>query len=123
MKRWRPNRDHSARLILAGAVLGACALIASPAPAKDFTCTAQGAGVYPGSRIHVRCNPGDGAIAYFGLSIANADASRVLSVITTAVAARRPLVIQYDPNDLSGAAFGCLTSNCRAIQGMELQAQ
>jgi len=122
MKRWRRNRDYSARATLAGAVFSACALIASPAPALAdvFTCTAQGAAVFPGSRIHVRCNPGDGAIAFFALSISHPDASRVLSVAATAVAARRPLQIFFNPNDLSGAAIGCLNADCRLIQGVEL---
>src|SRR5262245_23548601 len=125
MKPWQPKRENGSRLALAGAVFGACTLIASPAPAsaRDFLCSPQGAGVFPASRIHIRCNPGDGAIAFFGLSIVNADASRVLSVLTTAVAARRPILIQYDPSDLSGAAFGCATNNCRVIQGIELQGQ
>jgi hypothetical protein len=122
MNVWRLNRGYSARLTFAGAVVGACALIASPAPvlAKVFNCTAQGAAVFPGSRIHVRCNPGDGAFAFFALSIANPDASRVLSLAATAVAARRPLNIFYDPNDLSGAAIGCLNADCRLIQAVEL---
>jgi hypothetical protein len=38
----------------------------------------------------------------------------------TAVAARRPLSILYDPNDLSGAAIGCLNADCRLIQSVEL---
>ena len=122
MQLWRPHRGYSARLALAGAVFGACAVIASPAPvlAAFFICTAQGAAVFPGSRIHVRCNPGDGAITFFALSVGNPDASRVLSVAATAVAARRPLQILYDPNDLSGAAIGCLNADCRLIQGVEL---
>jgi hypothetical protein len=124
MKVCRLNRAYRARLALAGAVASACAIIASSAPVlaapKFFTCTAQGAAVFPGSRIHVRCNPGDGAIAFFALSVANPDASRVLSVAATAVAARRPLEILYDPNDLSGAAIGCLNADCRLIQGVEL---
>jgi len=122
MKVWRLNRGYSARLALAGAVVGACALIASPAPvlAAFFSCTAQGVAVFPGARIHVRCNPGDGAIAFFVLSVANPDASRVLSLATTAVVARRPLGITYDPNDLSGAAIGCRNVDCRLIQWVEL---
>ena len=118
MNVWRLNRGYSARLALAGAIVGVCTLIASPAPvlAAFFTCTAAEAAVFPGSRIHVRCVPGDGAINYFALSVANSDASRVLSLATTAVAVRRPLTISYDPNDLSGAGIGCLTVNCRLIQ-------
>jgi len=91
--------------------------------AAFFVCTAQEAAVFPGSRIHVLCNPGDGAIAFFALSVANPDTSRVLSLAATAVAARRPLGITYDPSDLSGAAIGCLNSNCRLIQAIGLERQ
>ena len=83
---------HGARLALAGAVAGLCALIAFPGSVlaqKFFLCTAQEAAVFPGSRIHVRCNPGDGQIAFFALSVANPDVSRVLSLAETAVAGRR----------------------------------
>jgi hypothetical protein len=91
--------------------------------ANFFACTAQEVAVFPGSRIHVLCNPGDGAIAFFALSVGNPDASRVLSLAETAVAARRPLGITYDPGDLSGAAIGCLNSNCRLIQAIGLERQ
>jgi hypothetical protein len=91
--------------------------------ANFFVCTAQEVAVFPGSRIHVLCNPGDGAIAFFALSVGNPDASRVLSLAETAVAARRPLGITYDPGDLSGAAIGCLNSNCRLIQAIGLERQ
>src|SRR5262249_35048890 len=110
---------------LAGAVAGACGLVAFPAPglAAFFTCTAAEAAVFPGSRIHVRCDPGDGAIKYFALSVANPDTSRVLSLVATAVAARRPLLIGYDPTDLSGAGIGCLNVDCRLIQSIGLERQ
>jgi hypothetical protein len=129
MKEWRLNfgyrRTQGARLALAGTVASACALVAFPAPASAnfFLCTAQEAAIFPGSRIHVLCNPGDGAIAFFALSVANPDTSRVFSLVETAVAARRPLGITYDPNDLSGAAIGCINSNCRLIQAIGLERQ
>ena len=118
----RLNRGYSARLALVGAMAGACALMASPAPslAAVFSCTATGAAVFPGARVHVRCNPANGAIAYFALSVANSDASRVLSLAATAVAVKRPLQIFYNPNDLSGAAIGCNNNDCRLIQGVEM---
>jgi hypothetical protein len=118
------RRGHKVRVAL-GAVAGVSALVASPAPvmANFFLCTAQEAAIFPGSRIHVLCNPGDGAIVYFALSVANPDTSRVLSLIEAAVAARRPLGVTYDPSDLSGAAIGCINSNCRLIQAIGLERQ
>ena len=118
---------RGARLSLAGAVAGVCALIASPGPVlaqNFFVCSAQEAAVFPGSRIHVKCDPGDGEnrqIAYFALSDANPDVSRVLSLIETAVVSKLPLQIEYELNDLSGAAIGCINANCRLIQGALLQ--
>ena len=118
------RRGHKVRVAL-GALAGLCALVASPAPvlANFFLCTAQEAAIFPGSRIHVLCNPGDGAIVYFALSVANPDTSRVMSLIEAAVAARRPLGVTYDPNDLTGAAIGCINSNCRLIQAIGLERQ
>ena len=118
-------RGQMRRLALGGAVAGLFALIGFPAPAlaNFFLCTAQEAAVFPGSRIHVLCNPGDGAISFFALSVSNPDASRVLSLIEAAVAARRPLGVTYDPSDLSGAAIGCINSNCRLIQAVGLERQ
>jgi hypothetical protein len=123
MKKLRLNRQ--ARLAVAGTIVGLCALNAFPAPAlaNFFLCTAQEAAIFPGSRIHVLCSPGDGAIAFFALSVANPDTSRVFSLVEAAVAARRPLGITYDPSDLSGAAMGCLNSNCRLIQAIGLERQ
>lgn len=123
MNIWRRSPAYNARLALAGAVAGACAAMASPAPglADDFMCTADAIAVLPGSRIHVHCNPGSGSVSYFALSTANADVNRILSLASTAVVASRPLRIYYTPNDLSGAAIGCANVNCRLLWGMELQ--
>lgn len=116
------NRRRHPRQILVAALAGTCALLVSSAPAMAdfFSCTAQGAAVFIGSRIHVRCNPANGAIAFFALSVAHPDASRVLSLVATATAARRPVTIFFDPNDLSGASIGCRNEDCRLIQGVEL---
>jgi hypothetical protein len=122
MNVWRLNPGYRARLAVAGAVVGACALMASPTSvlANAFTCPVVGVAVVPGSRIHVRCNPGDGAIFFFALNIGNPDTSRVLSIATTAVATRRPVQIFYNPNDLSGAAIGCRNEDCRLLEGIEV---
>jgi hypothetical protein len=107
---------------LAAVIGGVCAVMAAPAPAlaNGFACTAQEVAVFPGSRIHIRCSPGDGAIFYFALSVANPDASRILSLAATAVSARRPLFIGYDFNDTSGTAIGCRSNDCRLIGSLGL---
>lgn len=122
MKALLRSLGHRRHQILAAILAGSSIFLASPPPAfaDGFTCTAQGAAIFIGSRIHIRCNPGNGAIAFFALSVANPDASRVLSLIATATTARRPILINFDPNDLSGAAIGCRTQDCRLIQAVEL---
>ena len=85
MKIRRLNGGYRARRVLAGAAVGACALIAPPAPALAgfFTCTAAEVAVWVGSRIHVRCNPGDGVINFFALSVGNPDTSHGASPATS----------------------------------------
>ena len=131
MKDLRLNHKYrcelGTRLALASAVAGVCALITFQGPVwaqTYFACLPQEAAVFPGSRIHVQCDRGagdDGLITFFALSVINPDVSRVLSLIETAVTANRPLQIEYNPDDLTGAAYGCQTNNCRLIQGVHLQ--
>jgi hypothetical protein len=71
------------------------------------------------NRVHVRCATLVGSFKYFAAPTSDqANAARVLSVINTALVAGRTLIIRYDPADLSGSTFGCLTSDCRAIQAI-----
>lgn len=70
-------------------------------------------------RVHVRCAAAVGGITYFAAATQDAPyTARVLSVITAAQVAGRTLTILYDPADLSGAAIGCLTSDCRLIRAV-----
>ncbi len=70
-------------------------------------------------RVHVRCAAAVGGITFFAAATQDAPyAARVLSVITAAQVAGRTLTILYDPADLSGAAIGCLTSDCRLIRAV-----
>jgi hypothetical protein len=88
---------------------------------KSFTCTPADVAAYPKVRVHVRCNPGDGAITYFALGVSSQeDANRVVSLAATAFATKKSLTIWYDPADLSGANIGCLTANCRLILGIAM---
>ena len=43
------------------------------------------------------------------------NASRMLSVFETAKATSSTLTFYFDTGDLSGSAYGCLTTDCRAI--------
>lgn len=70
-------------------------------------------------RNHVRCAAAVGGITFFAVATQDtAYAARVLSVITTAQVAGRTLTILYDPADLTGAAIGCQTSDCRLIRAV-----
>jgi hypothetical protein len=85
-------------------------------PDDSFTCYSVGVAAYP-SRIHVECSPAAGSIRFFALGTDNAPhAARILSVLSMAHVTGKPLYIQYDPNDTSGANIGCQTSDCRLIQ-------
>jgi hypothetical protein len=43
------------------------------------------------------------------------NASRMLSLFETAKATGSTVTFYFDTNDVSGAAYGCQTTNCRAI--------
>ena len=84
------------------------------------TCTIGGVAAYD-NRIHVRCYekfaPGS-AISFFAAPTSDPQrAARLLSVLLTAHAADKRVNVVYDTAD-SGAAFGCLVSDCRPIQAL-----
>jgi len=110
-----------ARLALVGSIVGACVFMASPAPAveKGFKCVAHGVAVVPELRIHLRCDPADGDTKFFAFNITHPDANRVLSLLATAVAARRAVHVVYEPTDMSGSAIHC-EGDCRLIRSVEM---
>jgi len=68
--------------------------------------------------VQVRCEVPIGGISYFAVPVYDADyATRMLSLMSTAVAAGRSLQLTYEPSDLSGVEFGCAASNCRTLRG------
>ena len=70
-------------------------------------------------RVHVKCAAAIGGVVFFAVSTQDsAHAARVLSVITAAQVAGRTPTILYDPADLSGAAIGCQTNDCRLIRAV-----
>jgi hypothetical protein len=70
-------------------------------------------------RVHVRCAASVGGISFFVVETQDvAYAARVLSVISTAQIVGRTLNILFDPADLSGAAIGCQTNDCRLIRAV-----
>jgi hypothetical protein len=110
------NISVSGSLVFATAV--ACFIWPQPALAalSFHTCRSVEVSTYE-NRIHVRCSTAaTGGIVFFAVPTANsAYAARVLSVLTAAHIAGKNIEIQYDPNDTSGANFGCAASDCRRM--------
>jgi hypothetical protein len=82
-------------------------------------------------RIHIFCTsttPISGAPALNGInwfafptSPDSAQASRFMSLLQTSVITARPVWMYLNPADTSGASFGCGSSNCRRMVGMEMR--
>jgi hypothetical protein len=116
------NSDELRRVVYRVAALaiiaGGLAMRPAAAAPIDVFCTPNQVVVFTEEpRLHVRCEESFGGIIYFATSTTDAaQAARILSLIQTALVAGRTLIINYDPNDLSGAAIGCLTHDCRLIR-------
>lgn len=88
------------------------------APAAWTSCTPIQAATFS-NRVHVRCAEAVSGISFFAATTTDqAFAARVLSLVSTAQVAGKTLAIQYNPADTSGAAVGCLASDCRLIIGV-----
>jgi len=97
--------------------------VAAPAWASPIwiSCTPASTATFQ-SRIHVKCAASVGGVSYFAASSSDwAYAARILSIAESAQVGGRTLDILYDPADLSGASIGCLTADCRLIQGISLR--
>ena len=98
--------------------VGAAVAAASPDANVWVSCTPANVAVFA-ERVHVKCTAAVSGIWYFAVSTQNpASAARFLSVMSTAQAAGRTLSIWYNPSDTSGAAWGCQSSDCRAMQAV-----
>jgi hypothetical protein len=121
--------------VLLGALILALALLvglslknrvsaASPSAPSAFTifnCTPATVAAFT-NRVHVRCSPASGSIAYFAYCSTkdSANANRFLSIFTTAKVTGKTIYIYYNANDTSGTSCGCASNNCRVIQGAEV---
>ena len=107
------------------AVVGACALIMSRSPARaDFTgCDVLEVAVWTrvGSRIHVLCSQAVlGNVRFFAISASDPDASRIQSLATSALVAKKQLNIMYDPNPANNPP-SCLAADCRLLEAAFLR--
>ena len=91
-------------------------LLLSPAVRADqVNCTAEHVMVF-NNRVHIQCTASVGGIFFFAAPVTDsAYVARVLNILATATAAGRTVIIQYDPSDTSGTAFGCQASDCRRL--------
>lgn len=74
-------------------------------------------------RIHVRCAQATSAgIVFFSVATANsAHAARMLSSLLMAHTVGKNVVVEFDPNDTSGTAFGCQAHDCRRLLSVAVQ--
>ena len=85
----------------------------------NFTCNPVNVASFA-SRVHVKCNPGDGPIVFFAVSTANtATAQRFEDLALSALINNKTLTLQFNPADVTtGPVFGCASSNCRAASAI-----
>ena len=93
---------------------------AEPAAGVTWTCSPDSV-VSANVRVVAHCAsgyviPAVTTIYWFAYPTSDsANASRMLSLFETAKATGSTVTFYFDTNDLSGAAYGCLNSDCRAI--------
>jgi len=93
---------------------------AAPAAGAIYTCSPDLV-VSANVRVVAHCAsgyviPSTGTIYWFAYPTRDsANASRMLSLFETAKATGSTVTFYFDTADLSGAAYGCLNTDCRAI--------
>ena len=94
---------------------------AAPTAGVNWTCTPNLV-VSANVRVVARCAAGytipgtSTTIVWFAYPTSDSgNASRMLSLFETAKATGSTITVYFDTNDLSGAAYGCLNADCRAI--------
>jgi hypothetical protein len=96
------------------------ALAAAPTAGVTFTCSPNLV-VSANVRVVAHCASGyviNGTTTIYWFAYPTSDsgnASRMLSLFETAKATGSTVTFYFDTNDLSGAAYGCLNTDCRAI--------
>lgn len=106
--------------LFAAAAAPADAQQAQAIPKATSICTPVAVGNFI-NRIHVRCSVAVSGILYFAVATSNANnAARSLALLSVALASGHDVRIYYDPADLSGAAIGCQTNDCRLADYVEM---
>jgi hypothetical protein len=94
----------------------------NPESTVIFTCTISELAVHT-NRIHIRCNPGDGAISFFAASTDSTNIVRTnqfLTLANTAYALGKTINIWYE-SDQAQNPPGCFTSDCRKITALVIK--
>jgi len=86
--------------------------------ASPFLCTVNNVAVFD-NRIHIRCNPADGSIAYFAYATNSPNANRFLALANTAYALGDKLFVYYYTNSTQNPP-GCQTGDCRGFYGLSM---
>ena len=115
-RRWVKGSVSLRGTLAALALLVVGSLQQALAATTTHTCKSVDVSAYA-ERIHVRCDvAAPGGFVYFSLATANsAHAARMLSLLTAAHVVQKAIRVEFDPNDTSGTAFGCLASDCRRL--------
>jgi hypothetical protein len=105
--------------IAAVQILRAGLVQAAPTAGVNYTCTPNLV-VSANVRVVARCTTPytNGVITIYWFAYPTSDsgnASRMLSLFETAKATGSTITFYFDTADLSGAAYGCSNSDCRAI--------
>lgn len=93
------------------------------APEHSITCKPTQVAVFPGSRVHVKCdkpwtNPSTSAKAwYFAVALTDASAPLVQAAGDTAIGSGKKVLIFFRTESTDNPA-GCLTSDCRKLTGI-----
>jgi hypothetical protein len=126
-KKEQVMRIRIRRVGLAAMLLVACAsaliLSRSPAWADSTGCDVVEVAVWTrvGARIHVLCTQTVlGDVKFFAISASDPDASRIESLATSALVAKRQLNIMYDPDPANNPP-GCAADNCRLLEAALLR--
>ena len=92
-------------------------LNAPGATSSQHVCVPQNVAVFS-NRIHIKCDTADtDGIRYFAAPTTDSKhVARILSLLLTAKASGKRVGVDYNSYDLSGAAIGCATSDCRLIR-------
>ncbi len=96
--------------------------IQAPEAYAEFTCTIGEVAVFT-DRIHVNCNPANGAIRFFAASAAQGEVlntNRFLTLLNTAYALGKPVVVGYDTNTAANPP-SCLVTDCRKILAIKIR--